>query len=258
MLPSITRQQIADGLARLGIEPGAVLLVHSSLKSLGQVDGGPATVIAAIEDVLGPSGTLVMPALTWNSVNASQPRFDVRRTPGCVGLIPETFRLQELVIRSLHPTHSLVARGARAAELMSGHERCHSPGPVGSPYHKIVQAGGLILFIGTGIGCNTMLHCVEEWAGVTESLEPVAQPLEVVDYDGNVLSVPQHRHKGDRSRFYAKMRDFFATNGVLTTGRVGQARCELIDAAAMTRLMLPILRRHRDLFTHDGTGMLFE
>ena len=52
---------LAADLAALGVEPGMVLVVHSSLKSLGWVNGGPVAVILALEQALGPEGTLVMP-----------------------------------------------------------------------------------------------------------------------------------------------------------------------------------------------------
>ena len=252
----VTKDSLVADLHTLGIRPGGVLLVHSSMKSLGYVEGGPAAVIAALRETIGPGGTLVLPTLTYDRVNLEHPRFDVRNTACCVGLIPETFRQMPGVVRSLHPTHSLAAIGPRAAELMAGHDKQQSPGAMGSPYHKIVQAGGFILFLGTGIACNTMLHCVEEWAGLAESLTPELHGLEVVDYDGRVLAVPQHRHVGHRSQFYAKMGPLFLKHAIMTQGKVAAAGCDLIDSRKMTDYVLGVLAQHRDLFTHDRVEML--
>ena len=66
-----TVDSIGDDLARLGVEPGMTLLVHSSLSAIGWVSGGPVAVIQALEAVLGPSGTLVMPT---HSTGLTEPR----------------------------------------------------------------------------------------------------------------------------------------------------------------------------------------
>ena len=56
-----TVSSLSSDLANLGIAPGMVLLVHASLSALGWVCGGPVAIILALEDVLGPDGTLIMP-----------------------------------------------------------------------------------------------------------------------------------------------------------------------------------------------------
>src|SRR5690554_1946837 len=56
-----TRSSIAEDLRRLGMKPGMDVLVHSSLSSLGWVNGGSVAVIQALMDVVAPAGTLVMP-----------------------------------------------------------------------------------------------------------------------------------------------------------------------------------------------------
>lgn len=57
----VTTASLINDFKRLGVQPEMVLLVHSSLSSLGWVCGGPVAVILALEEVLGPEGTLVMP-----------------------------------------------------------------------------------------------------------------------------------------------------------------------------------------------------
>ena len=57
-----TRETLARDLRDLGVEPGDILFVHSSLKSLGPVNGGAGTVIDALEDAVGPEGLVLMPS----------------------------------------------------------------------------------------------------------------------------------------------------------------------------------------------------
>ena len=53
----VTRAELARDLARMGIERGDTLFVHSSLKSLGYVEGGAGAVIGALQDAVGAEGT---------------------------------------------------------------------------------------------------------------------------------------------------------------------------------------------------------
>jgi len=250
--PDVTRESLADDLRRLGIAEGDVLLVHSSLRSLGHVEGGPQTVVLALQDVLTPSGTLTMPTLSYEDIGPAQPRFDVTQTPSCTGLITETFRTMPGVRRSLHPTHSLAAWGRLRDHIIEGHERCTSLGPVGSPWHKLFEHGASVLFMGCGLHTNTMLHCVESWASAPGCLNDEVEQLEVVDYEGRVIAVPQHRDAGRRWRFYAKMEPLLEAWGCMRTGRVGNAVCRLIDSRVMVERTLRLLREvDPQFFTHD-------
>ena len=93
--PSLSRREIAAGLRALGVPPGSKLLVHSSLSSLGHVEGGADAVIDAFLDVLGPAGTLLVPTLTGDETlsAANPPVFDPTTQPCWTGLIPETLRM---------------------------------------------------------------------------------------------------------------------------------------------------------------------
>ena len=156
------RDQIARELLEAGVRPGAPVLVHSSLSSLGQVPGGPQTVIDGILAALGPEGTLLMPALSYEHVHARQPVFDVLRTPSNVGLIPETFRNRPGAVRSVNPTHSVCGVGAQVTTLLGQHQQDETPCGPHSPFRLLRQAGGQIVFLGCGLRPNTSMHSVEE------------------------------------------------------------------------------------------------
>src|SRR5262249_17025747 len=148
-------------LRALGIRPGGLLLVHSSLSSLGFVPGGVETVVRALIEVVGLRGTLVLPAHSWDEMEAGGRTFDVLRTETCVGAIPEAFRRRPGVVRSMHPTHSVAATGPLAAWLIADHESCATPCGPGSPYAKFLDRDGQILFLGTTLNSNTAFHTIE-------------------------------------------------------------------------------------------------
>ena len=82
---------ISRDACKLGIEEGDVLLVHTSLKSLG-TGFLPADVIDGLRAALGKEGTLMLPALSYINCNASKPLFDYHNTKSNIGEIPEYFR----------------------------------------------------------------------------------------------------------------------------------------------------------------------
>ena len=162
----VTRGDIVAGLRRLGLASGHGVMVHSSLSSFGWVAGGPEAVIEAIESVVTEAGTVMMP--TFNHGRCYQTSqagyFDPLTTPTTNGAIPETFRRQEGVCRSWHPTHAFAAWGRKAREYTRLHHRALSCGR-GSPLGLLWADGGWGLLLGVGYGANTLHHLVETCTG---------------------------------------------------------------------------------------------
>ena len=161
MTESEAQKRIAEDLLASGLRRG-VVLVHSSLRSMGYVPGGGETVIRGLSDALGPDGTLLMPALSYEYVDAARPLFDVLRTPSNIGMIPEIFRTRPGTMRSIHPTHSVCGIGAQAERFLENHHLDETPCGAHSPYRILRDYEGQILFIGCGLKPNTSMHGVEE------------------------------------------------------------------------------------------------
>ena len=157
-----TVDRIAVDLCAVGLRPGGVVMVHSSLSSLGYVAGGAETVIRGLLQALGPDGTLLMPALSYSYVHADSPYFDVRITPSNVGVIPETFRTRPGTRRSICPTHSVCGVGPLAGALLGGHDLDDTPCGKHSPYRLLPDCAGQVVFLGCNPRRNTSMHSVEE------------------------------------------------------------------------------------------------
>ncbi len=157
----LTRRAISDHLAELGLRPGDRLLVHSSYRSLGPVEGGPEAVLDAMLDAVGPAGLLAMPAFNYQ---APEPCFDPALTPGRTGILAECLRGRPGAVRSLHPTHSVVMMGREAASFTAGHHQSGAA-TLGSPLDRLAQAGGRILLLGVTHTANTTIHVAEQHAG---------------------------------------------------------------------------------------------
>lgn len=121
-----TSSDLLQDLAAMGLTGQETILVHSSMRSIGAVEGGADTVLDALTTFFA-DGLLLLPTHTWKTVRADAPVFDVRRSPCCVGILPELFRQRPGVVRSLHPTHSLAGCGKNAADYLAGEELCNTP-----------------------------------------------------------------------------------------------------------------------------------
>ena len=67
-MPHTSKAEIIGSLRAMGIVPGDTVMLHSSLKSLGYVEGGPTAVLEALHEAISPGGTLVVPFLVWCNV----------------------------------------------------------------------------------------------------------------------------------------------------------------------------------------------
>jgi len=245
----VTRAMIVEGLHGLGIGPGSIMVVHSSLRSFGRVDGGAETVIAALKEAVTRSGLVVMPTHTLCMIGrpGAEP-FDVHRSVAYTGQIPNVFWQQADVLRSLHPTHSDAAWGDRAAALLADH--LHR-GPVGvdSPLHRAAQWGGVVLQLGVGHGSNTTLHLAEVLAEVPYVQVPYRKEWGDVALmrteDGRVEQVPMvnGERPGCSSGFVA-IEPLLRDRGLQRETMIGSCRARAIPALAMLEVAVELLRRN--------------
>lgn len=165
-IPSVRRDDFQHAFRVLGLGPGDGVIVHSSLSSLGHVEGGADTVIDALQTVLTPIGTLLMPSFNHGAPFApgGEGLFDPARTPTTNGAIPDAFWRRPDVRRSLNPTHAFAAWGVRAARYLEGHEHTLTLG-ADSPLGRLWQDDGYGLLIGVDYRVNTFHHLVETVTG---------------------------------------------------------------------------------------------
>lgn len=178
----ITIETLVRDLSALGLHAGMTVLVHSSLSSLGWVCGGEQAVVLAIEEVVRPYGTLVMPAHSgglsdpsgwenppvpetwWEEIRRAMPAFDPELTPTRgMGKIPECFRGQKEVLRSRHPQFSFAAWGEHSVEVLSDQSLDFGLGEQ-SPLARVYDLDGWVLLLGAGHESNTSLHLSEHRA----------------------------------------------------------------------------------------------
>ncbi len=153
-------EKCINELHELGLQNGDVVMVHSSMKALG-TKRRPEEIINDIQSALGEEGTLLMPALTYESVTPENPVFDSDRTEPCIGLLPLVFWKMPDVLRSVNPTHSVCARGRLAHTMTAGHIMDDTAVGPHSPFMLLPKFKGKLLFIGDILNSCTFMHGIE-------------------------------------------------------------------------------------------------
>ena len=260
-LPTVGKRDIKEGLDRLGIRRGDVLLVHSSLSRFGYVDGGADEVIDALMGAVSSEGTLMMSAITTSAefvarcIEAAQkgesadvPPFDPDGTPTWAGTIAEAFRKRPGVMRSLHPTHSVSAWGSRAEEMIAGHENAPGPCGAGTPYLRLTDGErGFVLLMGVNHQSNTTLHGFEELFGCEYVLYPEVCRIPVKTSAG-VKEARTRVHLPHLNRHLGILETAFVDGMAQTVTHVGGSPLRCVNGKAMRKITLDALRRDPFLF----------
>ena len=208
--------ELVQGFRNLGIEAGDMILMHSSLKSLGVKEVTSENAISALLHVIGESGTLILPCLSYRD-----------------GAIPEFFRTRKNTIRSVHPTHSVCATGALAYEITKDHIKDTTPVGLNSPFTLLPKYNGKILMLGCGLKPNTSMHGVEEIADAPYCLKDNDTHYKIT-LENNIVIESVHK----RHNFYGFIQRYdriteILNNDEINCGKVLHANCHLIDSKAM-------------------------
>jgi aminoglycoside 3-N-acetyltransferase len=264
---------------------GDTVLVHSSLSRFGYVEGGADAVIDALLETVGPDGTLMMSAITTSTpmvvqcieaadagVAVSLLPLDILNARTWAGTIPETFRKRPGVARSLHPTHSVTAFGARADELLAGQHDV--PGPCGpeTPFMRLAdEPRGFVLLLGVNHESNTTIHGFEELAGVEYVLYPKRCRIPIQTPKGPI-EAHTRVHMPFLQRRLGALETAYIDRRAQTVTHIGDSYVRLIRAATMRDITLAAIERdpfvllsenglktwrkmqETDVYTHDPFG----
>ncbi|MCX7016837.1 MAG: AAC(3) family N-acetyltransferase [Candidatus Sumerlaeota bacterium] len=232
---------IAD-LRRMGVEPGDTLIVHSSFKSIGGVEGGPATVVEALKTAVGREGLLALPVFTFGRFET----FSAAASPSQTGAVTEVFRRSEGVVRSPHPTHSMALWGADAEEIAQAHEDTAGL-DVGSPYDLAARRPrARQLMIGVRATVNSYIHVCEAILGLPYIGKVYwygkIRTYEIVHPDGWRETRVNLRAPGC-SKGFGAVDEEMKRRGTLRWERLGDAECQILNPADVLDAVRALTRR---------------
>jgi aminoglycoside 3-N-acetyltransferase len=265
----IHRPEIIAALRAVGLQAGDLALVHSSLSPFGYIEGGADAAIDACLEALGPQGTLLMPTFTASAfymegeyqINRRYRPFDIHSPDIWVGAIPATFLQRAGVQRSVHPTHSVAGFGPLTEACLGDHRETDSPTGRRSPFGKLVDHKGKVVWLGADLACTTFFHFLEDELNL-----PYLKPAlcRIKRADGHVESVWVPKHLPGHREFYhypgedtAIYRRLIQNGLTIRQTKLGWGAIKAVDAAQMYSLGMQALQDDPNLLLCDSPECLF-
>ena len=241
----LTKEDLLSQLQKFKHAVGKIVIVHTSIKAVGKIDGGGETLLSALIDFFTQDeGLLCVPTHTWDS-----DVYDLRKAESCIGVLPCLAAAHPKAVRTLHPTHSMAVFGNREKieEFIKNEQVVDTPTNPRGCYGKIFDEDGYVLLIGVGHEKNTFIHCAEEMLGM---------PGRHMDYKSEKTII--HRDGTEEKRFlylldeeiidvslnFPKFEEPFRYYGCIEDGFIGNAKTQLCSARKMYEVMEKIYKNN--------------
>lgn len=241
----LTKTQLNEQLEKFKHIKGKIVTVHTSLKAVGEIEGGGETLLSALIDFFAKDGGLLcVPTHTWNS-----DIYDRRKSDSCIGVLPQLAAAHPDAVRTLHPTHSMAVFGdsKKIEKFVNMEEFADTPANPRGCYGKIYEQDGYVLLIGVGQDKNTYLHCVEEMLDTPNRLTEYKVERRIVHKDGreekrflywfdNIIP--------DVSVYFPKFEEAFRYYDCIEDGRIGNATVQICSARKMFEVVEKIYKNN--------------
>lgn len=238
-----TKEELLCQLAEMNVPRDTIVLMHSSLRLIGKVEGGAATILDAMIDYCTADGGLFcVPTHTWANLK-KEITLDMSDSTTCLGAFSNIAAADERGVRSQNPTHSMTVFGdrQRALAFIRDELRVGSGTAPESCYGKLYREGGCVLLVGVAHNRNTYLHCVEELLGMPNRLTAEPREVTVRLASGQQITTRMRTHHtdftNDVSTRFPKYETAFRYHGAITDGFLGHAPAQCCDARIMKETM---------------------
>lgn len=241
----ITKDHLSRDFDRIGLKPGDTVLVHTSMSKIGYMENGPQTFVEALIEYIGTEGNVMMPTSPNPTLQLDYAKnnkfFNVDETPSALGAISECFRVLPDVKRSFSPTEPVSVLGKDADFLTNSHHLDNTPYTDKSPFQKMYELNGKILYIGVTLdNAGTNLHTMEDAVDFEYPVyysEDFSFKVEV-NNDTIEVRTKVHNPQWSKKRKCDELLPFFKENGVFVENKIGNAQTLLFDGKKMFKAMI--------------------
>lgn len=247
----VTLEYMVSALKTLGVCEGDRVLVHSSFKSLGQVEDGANTVVSALKKAVGDSGTVIFPTFCQKDFTHVYETWHLDKHSD-VGYLTNYFRKLPEALRSNQATHSVAAVGKDAAYLTETHgETGLRFGPYGdtafsvdSPWEKMVQMNTKVIFLGVTLRCCTLRHYAE-YCYIEQCLEKLKGRPDYEELKAGLWCFEEYEKLGPWPDIRNdSMQKLLADAGKLSVARCGDAELLMVSAQDFVNTAMEQLREN--------------
>lgn len=240
-------------------------MIHTSVKAIGWIVGGPRVVLDALFDVVSADGTLMMLASwegnpyemdEWSEEDQQRwldecPAFDPLTSPADhreMSILAEYLRTWPGAARSNHPLASFAAAGKRAKWLTENHQLNYGLG-ADSPLARLCEAGGRVLMLGAPLSNLTLIHHAEHLVELPDKRvdrykmpilrngQKVWVDVEEFDTTNGIADF------GVEDYFLAIGKDYLAA-GHGRSGKVGNVQAHLLEAEELKVFAIEWMKRN--------------
>lgn len=228
------KNDIIEALMKVGIQNGDAIFIHSNMgffgpaENINNLNDYCALFFESIMDVIGESGTLVVPAFSCSFFNNNV--FDIKNTKSTTGAFSEYIRLLPNALRSIDPNFSVCAVGKSAEYFTSGIE----PYTFGNKafFHRFYESSGKICNFNFDSG-STFIHYVEKQLNVPYRYDKGFKGSII---DGNRTLELEFFHfvraLDDAASYpdFTKFDNYVKTNNIAKTANLGKGQIVSISA----------------------------
>lgn len=239
-----SKEQLFTQLRAMGAPQDALVIMHSSFRTVGEVEGGAEGFLdALIEYFTAKGGLFLVAAHTWNNLGKDKITLDLQNPESNTGVLSVLAAKHKEGVRSENPCHSVVVFGdrARAEALVQNEKNIETPIAPDSVYGELYRQGGYVLLVGVSQAKNTYLHTVDEILNIPDRMEDVLTPTTVRRLDGEIVTHPLRLFKcsttDDISERFPKYDTAFRYHRAVTDGFLGYAPVQLCDAVKMKEVV---------------------
>ena len=237
-----TKEMIFRQLKEMNAPTGSIVVMHSSLRSIGPVEGGAEALLdTLIEYFTRDNGLFCVPTHTAHNLRTERITLDMADDDNCLGAFPAVALRAAQGVRSENPILSMKVFGnsERAQEFIQGELYTTSATAPGGCYANLCDMNGYVLLAGVAHNRNTFLHAVGEILQLPNRMGTIPDPATIRRLNGEIVNrtvLPYYADfTNDVSARFGKYETAFRYHRCITDGFLGNAPAQLCDARKMAQ-----------------------